>query len=47
MQHRHASLHTALNELRMQMLGVQVMLGFQFEALFQEALQHPGKHQRQ
>jgi hypothetical protein len=45
LSHQHASLHTALNELRMQMLGVQVMLGFQFDALFQDALQEPGTHE--
>jgi hypothetical protein len=31
------ALQTSLNELRMQMLGVQVLFGFQFQGLFQEA----------
>ena len=29
-------LHTALDELRMQMLGVQVLFGFQLQGVFQE-----------
>ena len=38
-------LHTALDELRMQMLGAEVMLGFQFGALFQWALGSPSDRQ--
>ncbi len=30
------TLHTALDELRMQMLGTQVLFGFQFQGVFQE-----------
>jgi hypothetical protein len=30
------AVHTALDELRMQMLGAQVLFGFQFEGVFQE-----------
>ena len=32
----HEALRMSLDELRMQMLGVQVMFGFQFDSLFQE-----------
>ena len=30
------ALKTSLDELRMQMLGVQVLFGFQFQGVFQE-----------
>ena len=33
------TLHTALDELRMQMLGTQVLFGFQFQGIFQDAFQ--------
>src|SRR6185312_2724716 len=32
----HEALKLSLDELRMQMLGTQVLLGFQFQGLFQE-----------
>jgi hypothetical protein len=40
------SLKIALDELRMQMLGAQVLFGFQFHALFQESMQEPTASQR-
>src|SRR5262245_4529176 len=39
-------LKLALDELRMQMLGAQVLFGFQFHGLFQDAFQSPVKAQR-
>ncbi len=34
-----ATVHTALDELRMQMLGTQVLFGFQFQGIFQEGFE--------
>jgi hypothetical protein len=39
MAKEHELLKVALDELRMQMLGSQVLFGFQFDALFQERFQ--------
>jgi hypothetical protein len=39
MAKEHDLLKVALDELRMQMLGAQVLFGFQFDALFQERFQ--------
>ena len=33
------ALKTSLDELRMQMLGVQVLFGFQFQGLFQDGFE--------
>lgn len=43
---RQARLKIALDELRMQMLGAQVLFGFQFQALFQEMFREPSPSQR-
>jgi hypothetical protein len=43
---RNERLKLALDELRMQMLGAQVLFGFQFQALFQERFQEPSDAQR-
>jgi hypothetical protein len=43
---RNERLKFALDELRMQMLGAQVLFGFQFQALFQERFQEPTDWQR-
>jgi hypothetical protein len=43
---RNERLKIALDELRMQMLGAQVLFGFQFQALFQERFQDPTDSQR-
>ncbi len=40
------ALKTALDELRMQMLGLQVLFGFQFQALFQDAFEDLGNAAR-
>src|SRR5689334_4192420 len=46
MSDRDERLKIALDELRMQMLGAQVLFGFQFQALFQERFQEPSDPQR-
>lgn len=40
------TLKIALDELRMQMLGAQVLFGFQFQALFQDLFRAPSEAQR-
>jgi hypothetical protein len=43
---RDERLKIALDELRMQMLGAQVLFGFQFQALFQDQFAQPSGSQR-
>jgi hypothetical protein len=46
MSHGPEKLKLSLDELRMQMLGAQVLFGFQFQALFQELFQDPPLHRK-